>query len=137
MNSASMTAKPILGLFNITRDAQAWFVTMTASLFFFYVFIQLNLFNSIDIQLMQAFHLNAPQLGQLSSMFFYANTLFLLPAGLLLDRFSTKKILLISILFVIIGTFVFGIAKTYFTAAAGRFAVGVGAASCFLSCIRI
>ena len=114
-----------------------WLVTMTASLFFFYEFIQLNLFNAIDVQLMQAFHLNAPELGQLSSMYFYANALFLFPAGMLLDRFSTKKLLLMAVALCTIGTFAFAIADSYFLAAAGRFVVGLGASFCFLSCIRI
>lgn len=115
----------------------AWLVTLTASLFFFYVFIQLNLFNAIDVQLMQAYHLNATELGKLSSLFFYANTLFLFPAGILLDRYSTKKILLFASLVTTIGTFLFGLSEAYFVAATGRFMVGMGAAFCFLSCIRI
>jgi len=114
-----------------------WLVTMTAALFFFYEFIQLNLFDAIDVQLMQAFHLNAPQLGQLASMYFYANALFLFPAGVLLDRFSTKKLLLTAVALCTIGTFVFAIAESYFMAAAGRFVVGMGASFCFLSCIRL
>lgn len=114
-----------------------WLVTMTAALFFFYEFIQLNLFDAIDVQLMQAFHLNAPQLGQLASMYFYANALCLFPAGVLLDRFSTKKLLLMAVAFCTVGTFVFAIAESYFMAAAGRFVVGMGASFCFLSCIRL
>ncbi len=66
-------------------------MTLTASLFFFYEFIQLNLFNPISVQLMLDFHLNAVQLGNLASTFFYGNALFLFPAGMLLDRFSTKS----------------------------------------------
>ncbi len=137
MQATSTTGEIPLSSHEITHTAQAWVVTLTASLFFFYVFIQLNLFNAIDVQLMQAFHLDAPQLGQLSSMFFYANTLFLFPAGVLLDRYSTKKILLTAVLFATIGTLIFGLAETYLTAAIGRFLVGTGAAFCFLSCIRI
>lgn len=115
----------------------AWLVTLTAALFFFYEFIQLNLFNAIDEQLMQSFKLNAPQLGQLSSMYFYANALCLFPAGLLLDRYSTKKLLLGAVALCTVGTFVFAIANSYFAAAAGRFLVGMGASFCFLSCIRL
>jgi MFS family permease len=137
MQAISTTGESVLNTKKLTHTAQAWVVTLTASLFFFYVFIQLNLFNAIDVQLMQAFQLNAPQLGQLSSMFFYANVLFLFPAGILLDRFSTKKILLVSVLFVTLGTFLFASAETYMLAAIGRFAVGIGGAFCFLSCIRI
>ncbi len=137
MQATSTTGEMVLNTDEATHTAHAWVVTLTASLFFFYTFIQLNLFNAIDVELMQAFHLNAPQLGQLSSMFFYANTLFLFPAGVLLDRFSTKKILLISVLLAAAGTLIFGLADTYVVAATGRFLVGAGAAFCFLSCIKI
>ncbi|HSW71117.1 MAG TPA: MFS transporter, partial [Gammaproteobacteria bacterium] len=113
----------------------AWLATLTAALFFFYEFIQLNLFNAIDIQLMQDFQLDAPQLGQLASMYFYANALFLFPAGMLLDRFSTKKLLLFAIVLCTIGTFIFAISSNYFIAALARFLVGCGASFCFLSCI--
>lgn len=115
----------------------AWAVTLTASLFFFYEFIQMNLFNAINLQLREAFHLNAVELGQLFSMYFYANFLCLFPAGNLLDRFSTKKLLIFAICLCTLGTFFFAIATQYWLAAAGRFMVGAGASFCFLSCIRI
>jgi len=115
----------------------AWTVTLTAALFFFYEFIQLILPNAINVQLMQSFNLNAPELGWLASMYFCANALFLFPAGNLLDRFSTKKLLLGAVALCTVGTFVFGIAHNYLVAAGGRFVVGLGAAFCFLSCIRL
>lgn len=115
----------------------AWAVTLTAALFFFYEFIQMNLFNAINVQLRADFQLDAMQLGQLFSMYFYANALFLFPAGNLLDRFSTKKLLLAAVIVCTIGTFLFGIATQYWLAATGRFMVGGGASFCFLSCIRI
>lgn len=116
---------------------RAWVVTITAALFFFYEFIQLNFFNSIDRQLMRDFNLDAVQLGQLASMYFYANAVFLFPAGNLLDRYSTKILLLFAVAISTVGTFMFALASTYGMAASGRFLVGTGAAFCFLSCIRI
>jgi MFS family permease len=115
----------------------AWVVTLTVSLFFFYEFIQMNLFNTINMQLREAFHLDAVQLGQLFSMYFYANFLCLFFAGNLLDRFSTKKLLLLAICLCTVGTFFFSIATEYWLAAIGRFMVGAGASFCFLSCLRI
>lgn len=115
----------------------AWAVTLTASLFFFYEFIQMNLFNPMNQDLKQAFNLNAAELGWLGSMYFSANALFLFPAGILLDRFATKKLLIIAILLCTVGTFGFGLAQTYWIAAISRFMVGLGAAFCFLSCIRL
>lgn len=115
----------------------AWLVTLTASLFFFYEFIQMNLFNAINTQLRQDFQLDAVQLGQLFSMYFYANALCLFPVGNMLDRFSTKKCLIFAITVCTVGTFLFGFARQYWLAAFGRFLVGAGASFCFLSCIRI
>lgn len=120
-----------------THTTLAWVVTLTAALFFFYEFIQLNLFNSIDVALMKDFGLDAVQLGQLASMYFYANAMFLFPAGILLDRYSTKKLLLAAVALCTLGTFLFGVADQYMLAAFGRFLVGIGASFCFLSCIRI
>src|SRR4029078_11527090 len=80
---------------------------------------------------------DAVGLGQLFSMYFYANFLCLFPAGNLLDRFSTRKLLIFAISICTIGTFIFSIATVYWAAALGRFMVGAGAAFCFLSCIRI
>jgi MFS family permease len=70
-------------------------------------------------------------------MYFYANALFLFPAGNLLDRYSTKYLLLGAVALCTIGTFVFALASHYFYAACGRFLVGAGASFCFLSCIRL
>ena len=121
----------------IDHPVLSWLVVLTAALFFFYEFIQLNFPNAIDVQLMQAFNLNATQLGFLVSTYFWANTLFLFPAGNLLDRFSTKKLLLSAVVACTIGTFIFGIAPTAIIAGSGRFLVGLGASFCFLSCIRL
>lgn len=115
----------------------AWLVTLTAALFFFYEFIQMNFFNTINTQLREAFQLDAVQIGQLFSMYFYANFLCLFPAGNLLDRYSTKKLLLGAVTICTLGTFLFSIATEFWLAAVGRLMVGAGASFCFLSCIRL
>lgn len=120
-----------------SHEKFAWVVVLTASLFFFYQFIQMNLFNAINEDLRNAFQLDADQLGQFFSMYFYANFLLLLPAGNLLDRYPTRRLFLFAIAITVIGTFLFALSQHYFFAALGRFMVGGGAAFCFLSCIRI
>ena len=59
-----------------TNIARAWFVVIIAATFFFYEFIQLNMFNSISTSLMQSFNINAAMLGKLSSFYFIANVIF-------------------------------------------------------------
>ena len=92
-----------------SNTKMAWLVTLTAALFFFYEFIQMNLFNTINMELREAFNLNAEQLGTLFSMYFYANAICLFPVGNMLDRYSTKKLLLFAVSICTIGTFMFAL----------------------------
>lgn len=116
---------------------QPWIVCFSAALFFFYEFIQMNMFSAIDAELMQAFKINAQQLGYLSAVYFYANVVFLFFAGMLLDRFSTRWIIFISLSICAGGTLAFALATNYYLAAFFRFLTGIGSAFCFLSCIRL
>jgi MFS family permease len=120
-----------------TNQFYAWLVVLTASLFFFYEFIQMHIFNTINVQLRESFHLDAIQIGELFSMYFYANFICLFFTGSLLDRFSTRKLLLFAITVSIIGTFIFSTTTQFWLAALGRFLVGIGASFCFLSCVRL
>ena len=120
-----------------SHSTLAWVVTLTASLFFFYQFVQLNAFNSLNSFIIPAFHLSAVQVGTLSSLFFYSNILFLFPAGLMLDRFSPRKIITVGLLITATSVLIFAVADTYWLAAVSRLLTGVGSAFCFLSCARI
>lgn len=123
--------------FLIRASIQSWIVCLSASLFFFYEFIQMNMFNALSTQLMQAFQINASALGKMSSYYFVANVIFLFPAGILLDRYSTRKIILISLGICILGTILFSLTSSVFWASFFRFMTGIGSAFCFLSVIRL
>lgn len=114
-----------------------WITCFSAALFFFYEFIQMNMFNTISADLMADFSINATQLGNLSSIYFYANLLFLPFAGMLLDRFSTRRIILITISLCTFGIGAFSFTHSMFLAYMFRFISGIGSAFCFLSSIRL
>lgn len=116
---------------------QSWIVCFSAALFFFYEFIQMNMFNAISADLMRAFSLDATELGKLSAYYFYANLLFLPVAGALLDRFSTRLIILSALLFCIVGIAGFATTHSFFLACIFRFMSGIGSAFCFLSSVRL
>lgn len=116
---------------------QAWFVILIASLFFFYEAIQMNMLNSISSALMQTLNINATQLSNMSSYYFLANVVFLFFAGMMLDRYSAKKIILVALLICIAGVFGFSTATAYWQTIAFRFFIGIGGAFCFLSVIRL
>jgi MFS family permease len=117
--------------------AQPWIVCFSAALFFFYEFIQMNMFNTVSADLMKDFSINATQLGNLSAIYFYSNLIFLLFAGLLLDRFSTRRIILITLSLCAIGIGTFASTHSLVIAGVARFISGIGSAFCFLSSIRL
>jgi MFS family permease len=108
---------------------------LSAGLFFFYEFFQLNLFDVINPFLRHDFQIDASQLSWMSSAYIWANTLFLLPAGVLLDRFSVRRVILTAMLICILGTVGFGLTHSYFWAFFFHFLTGIGNAFCFLSCV--
>ncbi len=120
-----------------TLAIMPWLVCFAASLFFFYEFIQMNMFDAISTDMMQAFSIRASQLSALSSTYFIANALLLLPAGLLLDRFSTRKIILTALILCVAATFVFAHAQHFWLAATCHFVTGFGNAFAFLSCVML
>lgn len=114
---------------------KAWIVCLSAALFFFYEFIQMHMFNAINEALRTAFQANATQLGILSSTYLWGDVAFLLPAGILLDRFSTKTILLLSLGVCIFGTVGFAMTESFGMAAFFHALSGCGNAFCFLACV--
>ncbi len=115
----------------------AWVVCISAALFFFYEFIQGNMFASISVDVMKSFHIGIVQNGYLSSVYYLSNVIFLFPAGVVLDRCSTKRVILSSMILCIFGTFLFSFSESYTVALFCRFVTGIGSAFCFLSCIRL
>ncbi len=114
-----------------------WVVCFAASLFFFYEFIQGNMFASIADNIMHDFHIQADKMTYLSSIYYLSNVIFLFAAGLLLDRFSTKKTMLVAMLLCVLSTFVLAYAHSFYLALFCRFVTGIGSAFCFLGPIRI
>jgi len=119
------------------HPVKASIVCFTASLYFFYEFIQLNMFNAIDTFLMKEFNITALTLGDLSAYYFYANILFLFPAGMILDRVSTRKAILTAMTFSVLSTVIFSTAQTIWIAKICRFVIGCAASFCLLSCMRL
>lgn len=114
-----------------------WVVTMTASLYFFYEFIQMNMFNPLSAHLLSTFHISSTQLGTLSSCYFYTDTLLVIPAGLIIDRFSTRYLICAAMLISSVSTIIFGLGHALWILAVARLFTGACAAFCFLSVIRI
>ncbi|MBM93994.1 MAG: MFS transporter [Legionellales bacterium] len=116
---------------------QSWLVVLIASLFFCYEFMQISMFNALGEALMTAFHISPAEYGHLSGFYFYGNLLFLIPAGLILDRCSTRKVLCWVSGVCALATWVFSNAQAIEWAEAARWVTGLGGAFAFLVVIRL
>ena len=115
-----------------------WIVVFAAATFFFFEFMQINMFNSLDPYLFKAYHLtDSTQLGHLAANYNYANVLFLFPAGIILDRFSTRRVILVSMFACVSCTLLFASTQQLWQAEVCRFVTGIGGAFCLLSCVRL
>ncbi|PWY55201.1 MFS transporter [Legionella qingyii] len=116
-------------------DFMAWVVCLSAGLFFLYEFFQLNIFDVINQPLRDDFHIDATQLSWMSSAYLWADILFLLPAGIILDRFSTRTVILSAMFICVLGTVGFALTHSFILASFCHFLSGIGNAFCFLSCV--
>ena len=112
-----------------------WLVCLSAGLFFFYEFFQLNLFDVINQPLRDEFNIDAAQLSWMSSTYLWADILFLLPAGVILDRFSTRWVILTAMFVCVMSTVGFALTGSFVWASFFHFLSGIGNAFCFLSCV--
>ena len=116
---------------------QSWVVVLTAALFFFYIFINMNLFNAISGKLVAELHFDAKQLGFLAAFYFYGNVLFLFAAGCLLDRFSVKRLLFTAFIVTIISTYIFSTTSSFWVMSMTRLAIGLAGAFALLPAIKL
>jgi MFS family permease len=113
----------------------AWIVCFVASLFFLFEFIQLSSFDALNHFIAAYFQLNTSQVSLLGSAFLWGNVVFLLPAGLLLDRFGSRHTILCSLAISIFGVLIFAFAQCFVWAFIARFMTGIGNAFCFVSLV--
>lgn len=114
-----------------------WIICFAASLFFFYEFIQGNMFASIADHIMRDFQIKADKMTYLSSVYYLSNVIFLFVAGVTLDRLSPKKTLIFAMFLCVVSTFVLAGSHDFYLALICRFVAGIGSAFCFLGPIRI
>ncbi|MBI5345926.1 MAG: MFS transporter [Chlamydiae bacterium] len=116
---------------------KAWTITLVGALFFFYSFIQVNMMAPLHGPLMKFFGASPKDIGMLSAWFFWANIIFIFPAGLILDRFPIRFLMIINMLLAVLGTTVFAFADTLAQAAVGRFLSGIMMSFGLIICLKL
>jgi fucose permease len=85
-----------------------------------------NLMDPMGTDLQASFKLTETQLGYLSFAMFLAYAFMSLPAGLLVERFSAKAVLITAFLLAILGAFAIAAHPTFATVIPAFFLIGVG-----------
>jgi MFS family permease len=103
------------------------FVPFAAGYYLSYLYRSINAL--ISEQLTHELHIDAEQLGLLTSMYFLTFSLAQLPFGVLLDRFGPRKIQSALLLVAASGSALFGVSDSFSMLLLGRALIGLGAAA--------
>ncbi len=114
-----------------------WIVTFCASGFFFYQFMLINIFNALNEPMLKEFSISATQMGHVSAGYFVAGMLSLFVAGIILDRYSVRKVIICAFSVSLLSTYLFGVAPSPVFAMLARFIAGISGTFCFLGPMKI
>lgn len=117
--------------------AMPYLVCVFASLFFAYELMQLHMLGAISPILMKELSMNTQDFGLLCSSYLIADVIFLLPAGLIVDRFSIRKVILASMSLAVVSALIFACAQNFWQACIAHFFAGIGNGFCFLCCMLL
>ncbi len=109
----------------------------SAGLFSFFNLSQLTLFNVINPDLLSGFNLNSAQLGFFSASYLFANALGLIPAGILLDNYSLRRVGLFFMGMTVIATAILAESRSLPICVTMRIIQGLGSAMSLQISLRI
>lgn len=121
----------------IHKSWYPWLVWCLAASFFFYKYLVQVSPSVMTEELMHTFHVHAAGLGNLSAFYFYAYLIMQIPVGILLDRFSPRKITTLAILICSFSTLGFAYTDNIIIACIMRALMGFGAAFAAVSCFKL
>ena len=114
-----------------------WFIWALAGLFVVFNYIQQVVPNIIADELSHAFNANESTLGNIAASYFYAYAVLQIPVGLIVDRYGTRRPLVIAILAAGLGTIAFSWAHSSGGAQMARLIMGASAAFSFIGCLKL
>ena len=106
-------------------------------LFFLIESLRVNSFSSLALVIMHHFNINAYLYAKISSAYLWGNIIFLIPFGLLLDRFSSKSIIFTAVLICISSNVALGLSRNYQQTLIFSFIAGMGASAGFILAAKL
>lgn len=114
-----------------------WVVWGIMVLTFMVVFFHRLATGVVRPDLESAFGLSAASFGSLASMYFYAYMVMQIPVGFLADLLGARLTVSVGMLLASMGSILFGLAPTQSLLFLGRFLVGIGVSTVFVSILKI
>lgn len=128
---------PSMRKFFLSKTSKAWFIFLLAVSFYFLSCLQRVAPAVIADDFMRSFTVGAGAYGLISAAYFYIYAGIQIPVGLIFDRFGIAKPMLVSSLFLALGTLIFSLAPNYSIAFLGRSAVGAGAGFAWIGVLKL
>ncbi|MDR3151680.1 MAG: MFS transporter [Holosporaceae bacterium] len=105
--------------------------------FFVYQFVARSAFPTVlTEEYMKYFNLDAKEVGALVSCYYIFYTIAQIPAGIIIDKYSIRLVMSLSIAVCAAGVMMFVSSNYYIIASAGQMLVGLGSAFAFIGCIK-
>jgi len=114
-----------------------WLVWGLGAFLFGYGFFQRVAPGVMVDTLMREFVVGGAVVGNLSAVYFYTYAVSQVPAGLVVDAYGTRRILVLSALLCAVGSLVFAEASGIVPAYVGRLLIGLGAGSTFVIALNL
>jgi predicted MFS family arabinose efflux permease len=118
-------------------SSKAWGAWLIASIFYAYQYILRVMPNIMLNDIMQQFNIDTVIFGQFSGAYYLGYCLMHLPIGIMLDRYSARKVISICILFTVAGLLPILFAKHWVYPIIGRFLIGGGSSAAILGAFKI
>ena len=114
-----------------------WVIWSLAGLFVVFNYIQQVVPNIIAVELSHSFNATESTLGNIAASYFYAYAILQIPVGLIVDRYGTRRPLVIAIVAAGLGTLAFSWAHSSGSAQFARLIMGASAAFSFIGCLKL
>jgi len=102
------------------------FIVLLIMLIFVAISFVTNIIDPMGSDVQESFHLSNEQLGYMATALFIAYAVMSIPAGLLVERFAAKPVLIVAFLLSCGGAFAYAWRPSYSVALPSLFVIGVG-----------
>ena len=115
----------------------AFVIWSTLAAFYFYQFIARSSFITVlSNEFMQYFDIDATGLGFLGSCYYWIYTLMQIPAGIIVDKYSTKWVATLATFICSLGLFILILTSNSYVAGFGEMLIGFGSAFAFVLAVK-